>query len=192
MREFGIAAIRARLRRCRWRMNATMAAHRDFKTTRAVRDVRGIEDIAIIESAPYDENIPARSLYDLLLATANNHPDRPALTTLAEKGFPDPTASLTHAELLAAVTEAANLFHTFGAGAGGATAVLCPTLPEIPVALLGAQVAGVASAINYLLSVEAIADLLIAEGASISSSPASTAIRRSRPKSGPCSSVRAT
>jgi fatty-acyl-CoA synthase len=44
-------------------------------------------------------------------------------------------------------------------------AVLCPTLPEIPMALLGAQVVGVASAINYLLNVEAITDLLVAQRA---------------------------
>ena len=35
------------------------------------------------------------------------------------------------------------------------------------VALLGAQVAGVASSINYLLTADAVADLLIAENAEV-------------------------
>jgi fatty-acyl-CoA synthase len=142
-----------------------MDARRDLKTTRAVRDVRSIDDIAAIERAPYDENVPAHSLYDLLSATAKNHPDRPALTILSEQSFPGPAASFTHAGLRAEVTRAANLFGALKAGAG-VTAILCPTLPEVPAALLGAQVAGVASAINYLLNVDAIADLLVAQNAS--------------------------
>ena len=137
-----------------------------LRTTRALRDVRSIADIAAIESAPYDESVEARNLYDLLLATAAHHPDRPALTTLQPNRPPEPQSSLTHRELLHEATRAANLFAELSGRAPGAIAFLCPTLPELPAALLGAQVAGVASAINYLLSAEAIADLLTAEGAS--------------------------
>jgi fatty-acyl-CoA synthase len=141
-----------------------MNARLNHKTTRAVRNVRSVDDIAAIEAAPYDENVPAQSLYDLLVATATRHPDRPALTTLSEKTFAEPAASLTHAGLLAETTRTANLFSTLEP-AGGVTAILCPTLPEVAPALLGAQVVGVASAINYLLNVDAIADLLVAEDA---------------------------
>ena len=77
----------------------------------------------------------------------------------------EPLSSLTHSQLLVEVTRAANLFAGLNRGREGVVAVLCPTLPEIPVALLGAQVVGIASAINYLLSVEAIADLLVAQRA---------------------------
>jgi hypothetical protein len=62
------------------------------------------------------------------------------------------------------VTRAANLFAS-EPGTEGVVAVLCPTLPVIPVVLLGAQVVGVASAINYLLSVDAIAELLVTQRA---------------------------
>lgn len=136
-----------------------------FKTTRAVRDVLSIEDIVAIEAAPYDQNVAAHSLYDLLKATAGLHPDRPALTTLRQDALPEPETSLTHGELLAEVTRAANLFCELQGGEEGVIAILCPTLPEVPVALIAAQVVGVVSTINYLLSVEAIADLLEAEGA---------------------------
>lgn len=144
-----------------------MSARHNCKTTKAVRDVKSIDDIVAIESEPYDKHVTARSLYDLLTATAELHPERPALTVLAGDGSLDPASSLTHSELLFEVTRAANLFTTLNDGEHGVVAVLCPTLPEIPVALLGAQVAGVASAINYLLNIEAIADLLAAERATV-------------------------
>src|SRR6185312_9676456 len=136
-----------------------------LKTTKAVRDIKSIEDIIAIESEPYDENVAARSIYDLLTATAALHPERLALTTLAADHSLKPLWSLTHGQMLVEVTRAANLFAALNRGKEGVIAVLCPTFPEIPVALLGAQVVGVASAINYLLNVEAIADLLVAQGA---------------------------
>lgn len=46
-----------------------------LETTGAVRDVTSIEDIVAIESEPYDENVAARSIYDLLTATAGLHPE---------------------------------------------------------------------------------------------------------------------
>jgi fatty-acyl-CoA synthase len=136
-----------------------------FRTTRAVRDVKSIDDIVAIESEPYDANVSARSLFDLVTATPKQHPDRPAVTTLAADHSLDPLSSLTHSQLLLEVTRAANLFASLNQGREGVVAVLCPTLPLIPVVLLGAQVVGVASAINYLLSVDAIAELLVTQRA---------------------------
>jgi fatty-acyl-CoA synthase len=140
-----------------------MATVQFFKTTRAIRDVKSIDDILAIESRPYAENVPAQNLHELLTATAKLHRDRQALTILQDDI--SELGSLTHGQLLTEVTRAANLFSTLNGGKQGVIAILCPTLPEIPVALLGAQVVGIASTINYLLSVEAIADLLIAEKA---------------------------
>ncbi|RST85344.1 acyl-CoA synthase [Aquibium carbonis] len=141
---------------------------RELKTTRPVLDVRTIEDIVAIESRPYDELVTARNLHDLFLATARHGGDRKALTVLHS---PDPAAigsSLTHAQLLAEITRAANLFRSLGLEPGrGVAAFLAPTVPELPVLLLGAQVAGVASTLNYLLSRDAILDLLSAEKATV-------------------------
>ena len=58
-----------------------------MKTTRAARDVITIADIEALESRPYDELIPARTLIDLLRPTAHFHPDRPAITTVPGEGF---------------------------------------------------------------------------------------------------------
>lgn len=141
---------------------------RSLKTTRPVRDVRSIEDIEAIESRPYDELVTARNLYDLFLATAGHVGAQSALTVLRTPDPADVGISLTHAELLGEITRAANLFRSLGLAPGaGVAAFLSPTLTELPALLLGAQVAGVASSLNYLLSREAIVDLLKAEKATI-------------------------
>ena len=76
--------------------------------------------------------------------------------------------TLTHKELLSEITRSANPFRSFGISPdNGVVAFLCPALPQIMPALLGAQIAGVASSINFLLNVDAIADLLIAEKATV-------------------------
>lgn len=141
---------------------------RALKMTGPVIDVKTIEDIEAIEDKPYDDLVTARNLYDLFLATSMHVGDRKALTVLRS---PDPTdiaLSLTHTELLAEITMAANLFHSIGLRPGEEVAAfLTPTLPALPAVLLGAQVAGVASSLNYLLSREALVDLLNSEKAAL-------------------------
>lgn len=141
---------------------------RVLKTTRPVLPVRTIEDIVALEQRPYDELVTARNLYDLFLATAQHGGDRKALTVLRSPDPADIGVSLTHSELLAEVTRAANMFASMGLKPGsGVAAFLSPTLPELPALLLGAQVAGVASSLNYLLSRDAIIDLLTGEKATV-------------------------
>ena len=141
---------------------------RQLKTTRPISEVHTIKDIIAIESQPYDELVTAHNLYDLFLATAEHVGDSKALTVLRSEDPQDVGASWTHRELLTEVTRAANMFQTLGLAQGkGVAAFLAPTLPALPPLLLGAQVAGVASALNYLLSPEAIFDLLNAQKATI-------------------------
>jgi acyl-CoA synthetase (AMP-forming)/AMP-acid ligase II/enoyl-CoA hydratase/carnithine racemase len=146
---------------------------RALRTTRPVMDVRTIADVVAIESRPYDELVTAHNLYDLFLATAQRGGERKALTALRSPDPVDVGCSLTHSELLADITRAANMFRGLGVSPeNGVVAFLAPTLPEIPALLLGAQVAGVASSLNYLLSRDAIIDLLNAEKATILVVPA--------------------
>ena len=146
---------------------------RELRTTRPVREVKTIEDIVAIESRPYDELVTARNLHDLFLATARHVGAQKALTVLRSPDPADVGVSLTHAGLLGEITRAANLFRALGLETGkGVAAFLAPTLPELPTLLLGAQVAGVASTLNYLLSRDAIVDLLNAEKATLLVVPA--------------------
>lgn len=138
------------------------------RTTRFSRTIRTVADIAALERSPYDELIPARNLYDVFKATAQLQPARPALTVMPTGDPQDSAVALSHREFLDAITRSANLFRSLGISpSGGAVAFLCPALPQIPAALIGAQVAGVASTINFLLNADAVADLLIAEQATV-------------------------
>lgn len=144
-----------------------------LKTTRPLRTVRTIADIEAIEAQPYDDLVTARNLYDLFRATAATVGDRPALTVLCSPDPRDVGTTLSHRGLLAEITRAANMFHALGLRSGkGVAAFLAPTTPELPTLMLGAQVAGVASSINYLLTGEAIADLLRAQDATLLVIPA--------------------
>ncbi|HUZ30661.1 MAG TPA: AMP-binding protein [Xanthobacteraceae bacterium] len=137
------------------------------KTTKALHDVVTIADIEALEARPYDELIPAKTLIDLLHATASLHPDRPAITTIPAGGFSGRSSTISHRDLYKKTIRAANLFHALVGAAGGTVAFLGPIVEGMMEALLGAQTAGVASTINYLLSAEVIADLLAAENASV-------------------------
>ena len=139
-----------------------------MKTTRAARDVITIADIEALESRPYDELIPARTLIDLLRPTAHFHPDRPAITTVPGGGFFGRSSTISHRNLHKGVVRAANLFHNLlQASGGGTVAFLGPIVEGMMEALLGAQTAGIASTINYLLAADVIADLLSAESATV-------------------------
>jgi fatty-acyl-CoA synthase len=141
---------------------------RTSKTTRFITPVKTIADIVALERQPYDEAIPSRNLFEVFEATALLHPDRPALTVMKTGDLDEIAVHLSHRELLGRISQAANLFRSLGVTPdSGAVAFFCPALAQVPAALLGAQVAGVASSINYLLSVDAVADLLIAENAEV-------------------------
>ena len=141
---------------------------RSVSTTRPILDVRTIEDIEAIERRPYDESVTARNLYDLFRARADHVGDAPALTVLRSPDPSDVAATLTHRELFEHVTRAANMFRSLGIGPEqGVAAFLAPTLPEFPALFFGAQVAGGAATLNYLLSREGIFDLLNAQGATV-------------------------
>lgn len=135
-----------------------------MKTTRAITAITSIADIEAIERMPYDALVPARTLLDLFHAAAELHPARPALTMIAAGGYAGQSVTLTHVELYRAIRRAANFFHRLDKGPG-VVAFLTPILPGMVEALYGAQTAGVASTINYLLNARVIADLLAAEGA---------------------------
>ena len=138
-----------------------------LKTTRAVRDVITIADIEALEAYPYDELIPARTLLDL-----SRGPPICTRTGPHSRPFPlEDFASVSNdlaSRPVSKVIRAANLFHgLLQASEGGTVAFLGPIVEGMMEALLGAQTAGIASTINYLLSADVIADLLAAENASV-------------------------
>ncbi len=137
------------------------------KTTRSEQKIRGIADIERLEQRPYGELVPSRSIYEVFQATAALCGDRMALTMMPSAALEDAPATYTHKALLAEITRAANLFAHFGIAGEGVVSLIARTHARVPALIWGAQTAGTASCINYLLAPEVIAALLEAEAARI-------------------------
>ncbi|RYY79377.1 MAG: acyl-CoA synthase, partial [Comamonadaceae bacterium] len=129
--------------------------------------LRGLADVQALERAPYDEAIPARSTYGLLARAADRFGERNAFVYLPDGDLATPPRPVTYAQLLANVRRAANLFRSLGVGPDDAVAILAPNIPATHYALWGAQVAGRACPINYMLQPDHIAALLDASDAKV-------------------------
>jgi fatty-acyl-CoA synthase len=126
-----------------------------------------LADIEALESTPYEQAIPARTTYGLIARAAERHGARTAFTFLPDGDLATPPQRITYAELLANVHRAANLFRRLGVGPDDAVAILAPNIPATHYALWGAQLAGRACPINFMLQPDHVAALLDASGAKV-------------------------
>ncbi|MCW5660360.1 MAG: acyl-CoA synthetase [Burkholderiaceae bacterium] len=114
--------------------------------------------------APYAERVAAHSTYQALQLGASLDPQAVALHFLQHADPDEEPSTLTHAQFMCRVTQAANAFHVLGVGRGDVVSLLLPLLPQAFVALFGAQAVGVANPVNPMLSAAQIADILRAAG----------------------------
>ncbi len=129
--------------------------------------VRSRADIARIEAEmTLQQRLPERSVLDVFVSAAQRDPDRVALTMLMTGEPDEQPRRVNYRELLGLVRRAANLFATL-AGPRPTVAYMLPSLVETHATLWGAETAGVAVPINFLLQPEPIAALLEACGARI-------------------------
>jgi hypothetical protein len=129
--------------------------------------VRNRADLERLEAEmTLEERLPERSVFDVIAGTAARHGDRTAITQIMT-GAPDETPRrVTYRELLGLVRRAANLFASLG-GRSPVVAYMLPALIETHATLWGAETAGTAVPINFLLQPPQIAALLEASGARI-------------------------
>lgn len=129
--------------------------------------LRTLDDIVRFErEAALQERITARSVLDIFAASARRFPDRIALTMVITADEDEQPQRLDYRELLGLIHRAANLFDHL-AGPNPGVAYMLPSILETHATLWGAEVAGFAVPINFLLQVENIADLIKASGASV-------------------------
>ena len=133
----------------------------------AVATLRTPEDIARFEAAlPLESRLPGRSVFDVFVAGAQRQPERTALTMLMSGAPDEQPRRVSYAQLLGLVRRAANLFAALGGPRPG-VAYMLPSLVETHATLWGAETAGYAVPINFLLQPAHIAELLEASGARI-------------------------
>jgi len=125
------------------------------------------DDVRALESVPVEERIPYQNIYEMIAAAAKTGPGHPAISYLPDLEPETAPVTLSRADLLGRITQAANLFHDIGLTSTDVVAFLLPTLAETHVVLWGAETAAIAAPINYLLTAETIAELLEASGAKV-------------------------
>jgi fatty-acyl-CoA synthase len=125
------------------------------------------DDLARFEAEmTLEQRLPERSILDVFIAGAARHPERTAITMLVSGAPDEQPRRVNYRELLGLVRRAANLFASLGGPRPG-VAYMLPSLVETHATLWGAETAGYAVPINFLLQPEHIAGLLKASGASI-------------------------
>ena len=128
---------------------------------------RNLADIELLERTPYEDAIPARTTYGLISQAAQRFGERTAFVYLPDGELATPPERISYREMLDNVHRAANLFRSLGVGPGDSVAILAPNIPSTQYALWGAQVAGRACPINFMLQPDHIAALLEASNAKV-------------------------
>ncbi len=135
------------------------------------QSIRSHADIQRLEAEmPLAQRLPERSVLDVFTAAAARQGDSTALTMLMSGAPDEQPRRVSYRELLGLVRRAANLFASLGgerAKGRPGVAYMLPSLVETHTTLWGAEVAGYAVPINFLLQAEHIAALLHASGAKI-------------------------
>ncbi|MEP7300020.1 MAG: AMP-binding protein [Caldimonas sp.] len=133
----------------------------------ADRPIRTRDDLARFEAGmTLAERLPERSVLDVFIGSAARDPERTAITMLTSGAADEQPRRVAYRELLGLVRRAANLFATLGGPRPG-VAYMLPSLVETHAALWGAETAGYAVPINFLLQPDHIAGLMQASGARI-------------------------
>lgn len=118
-------------------------------------------DLKAIEAeALWDDRDLPKTMHQFLTRAKDAHGARPALSYQLLSTPGSKSETLTWADLLARVTQAANLFHSLGVGEKDVVAYVLPNAVETAVTLLGGAVAGIVNPINPLLEAEQISAIL--------------------------------
>ena len=129
--------------------------------------IRTREDIRRFEmELTLDERLPERSVLDVFISSAARHPNATAITMLMTGAPDEQPRRVEYGQLLGMIRAAANLFSSLG-GLAPSVAYMLPSLVETHATLWGAEAAGYAVPINFLLQPDSIAELIKASGAKI-------------------------
>jgi len=127
--------------------------------------IKNQQDILAIEAAELPHEYS--NTYDLIRNAAETYPNKPALSFFLQTSAYRRAKTWSYDQLLAAIHQTANFFHSLGADKDTVIAYILPNLPETHFVIWGGQATGIVAAINPLLEPSAMEELLNAANASI-------------------------
>ena len=116
---------------------------------------------------PWEDRKPANTVHQLLTQAKEKHGARNALTFQLLSDPKSKAETLTWAEVHDRATQAANLFRSLGVGKDDVVALLLPNSTETAIAILGAQIAGIACPINPLIDPKQIGRIMQVSNAKV-------------------------
>ncbi|AXI48203.1 acyl-CoA synthetase [Sulfitobacter sp. SK012] len=129
--------------------------------------IRNHDDIIRFEAEmTLEQRLPERSILDVFEGSAARFPNATAITMLMTGAPDEQPRRVDYSQLLGMIRGAANMFFELGGPAPG-VAYMLPSLVETYVTLWGAETAGYAVPINFLLQPDSIAELLKASDTKI-------------------------
>ncbi|MDV6279180.1 AMP-binding protein [Rhodococcus jostii] len=159
--------------------NAQSAIHKAHRTTThaaagapippywVTQDLSSRAKIKQYEQTPLPERGLPTSVYEFIRTGAMIDPEAIAFTYLPDVRDLTTAEHLTHRQVLRRITQATNLFHALGVRADDPVSILTANTPEPQFALWGAQTAGIANPLNWMLEPELLGELITATGSKI-------------------------
>lgn len=123
-------------------------------------EIKTIADIEVIEAVPLAERNLDESTYAFFQRLAKSHPNHNAMRFFLQAADYQNSVDFTFKDMLAKITQTANLFHSLGVGPTDSVSYLMPNLPQTYFTLYGGEAAGIANPINFLLEPDTVAEIM--------------------------------
>lgn len=132
-----------------------------------MKGVATLADIELMEEIPLDtRDLPANT-YAALQRGANKKPDKIALQFFLQGTNYKDAVFYTYKDLMALITQTANMFHALGIGKGDVVSMILPNLPQAYFTIWGGQAAGIVNPIDPLLDAQVMANIMNAAGTKV-------------------------
>ncbi len=122
--------------------------------------ITSLADIEAFEQVPAQDRWRGKNTIDMILKSAAQYPDRPAIKYQTTGDVDEEPRIVTYDELRRQLHQMANALHAADIDIGGVTSLVLPNLPETQIAMWGAQAFGIVGPINPLLEAEALRDIM--------------------------------
>ncbi|MEW6363793.1 MAG: acyl-CoA synthetase [Acidobacteriota bacterium] len=121
---------------------------------------RTINDVRAFEAKPLAERDLPANLYDFFARCAQRYGDKAALIFFLQGTAYERFVRFSYHDVLAKMTQTANMLHSLGVGPNDTVSYVLPNLPQTYFTLYGGEIAGIANPINPLLEAPVIAEIM--------------------------------